>query len=477
MIRMRTFLTASSLLSLAACNLAPANIRPVAPVPSDLPQGASYPALGAGDSAVDEIGWRDFFTDPRLQGVIAQALANNRDLRIAVANVAQARAQYRVERAGLFPTIGATADATVSHGQSTFGSSSGTGASSGPSSGTNESYSINGGISSFELDLFGRQRNLSRAAFETWLASEEGRKSAQILLVSETATAWLTYAATADALAVAGETLASQQQSLKVNQRRESLGIGTGLDVTQAQTQVDSARAAVADYTTDLAQAKNALNLLAGAPVAADQLPTTLGDGDQMLTALPVGLNSDVLLRRPDVLSAEHRLRAANADIGAARAAFFPTISLTGLLGFASNALGSLFSNGLRWNAGAALSQTIFDGGARSGNLAYSEASRDVAVATYEKAIQTAFREVADALARRGTIDAKLAAQQSLADNAAKAARISQSRYANGIAAYLEPLDAQRTAYTARQALVSARLARATNMVDLYRTLGGGLKP
>ncbi len=476
MIRFRAFLTAASLFSLAACNLAPANIRPTAPVPPALPQGASYPALGAGDTAVDELGWHDFFTDARLQSVIAQALANNRDLRIAVANVAQARALYRVERAGLLPTIGASADATVSRGQSTSGFSTG-GSGTINTSGTNQNYGLNVGISAFEIDLFGRQRNLSRAAFEEWLASEEGRKSAQIAIVSETATAWLTYAATADALSVARETLASQQQSLKVNQRRESLGIGTGLDVAQAQTQVDSALAAVADYTTDLAQAKNALDLLVGAPVTADLLPPTLGAGDQTLVALPVGVDSAVLLRRPDVLAAEHRLRAANADIGAARAAFFPTISLTGLLGFASNALGSLFSNGLRWNAGAGVSQTIFDGGARSGNLAYSEASRDVAVATYEKAIQTAFREVADALARRGTIDAKLAAQQSLADNTAKAARISQSRYTGGIAGYLEPLDAQRTAYAARQALVSARLTRATNMVDLYRTLGGGLKP
>lgn len=473
MSRYRIILAAVSLGALSACNLAPKYVRPEAPVPTALPQGTAFPALMPGDGAVDAMGWQAFFTDQRLKDTIALALAGNRDLRATVANVARARALYRVERAGQFPTIGANAGGTITHNAS---ASASTGTNFG--SGTTETYSASASVSAFELDLFGRQRNQTRAAFESYLASDEGRKSAQIALVAEVANAWLTHAATADALAVARETLASQTQSLKVNQRREAMGVGTGLDVAQAQTQVDSARAAVADYETDLAQARNAIDLLAGTSVPGDLLPQTLGMGDQVLASLPVGLESGVLLRRPDVLQAEHQLRAANADIGVARAAFFPSISLTGLLGFASQSLSSLFSGDtLRWSASGSASQTLFDFGGNAANLSASKAARDAAVATYEGAIQTAFREVADALARRGTIDAKVAAQQSLADNAAKAARISQSRFANGVAGYLEPLDAQRTAYAARQALVAARLAKASNMVELYRSLGGGLMP
>ncbi|WP_225008662.1 efflux transporter outer membrane subunit [Novosphingobium percolationis] len=473
MTRVRSIPAAASLLALSACNLAPKYVQPAAPVPPALPQGAAYPALAPGDGAVDAMGWQAFFTDSRLKAVIAQALAGNRDLRATVANVERARALYRVQRAGQFPTIGASAGASVTHNST---ASASTGSNFG--SGTTESYSASASVSAFELDLFGKRRNLTRAAFESYLASDEGRKSAQIALVAEVANAWLTHAATADALAVARETLASQEQSLRVNSRREANGVGTGLDVAQAQTQVDSARAAVADYETDLAQAKNALDLLAGAPVTAENLPMTLGAGDQVLTNLPVGLESAVLLRRPDVVQAEHLLKAANADIGVARAAFFPSISLTGLLGLASQSLSSLFSgDAFRWSASGTASQTLFDFGGNAANLAASKAARDAALASYEGAIQSAFREVADALARRGTIDAKVAAQTSLADNAAKAARISQSRFANGVASYLEPLDAQRTAYAARQALVAARLARASNMVELYRSLGGGLTP
>lgn len=469
----RSVLTAASLLALSACNLAPKYVQPAAPVPPALPQGTAYPALVPGDGAVDQMGWQAFFTDPRLKATIAQALAENRDLRVTIANVERARALYRVQRAGQFPTIGANAGASVTHNSTAM---AGTGSNFG--SGTTESYNASASISAFELDLFGKQRNLTRAAFESYLASDEGRKSAQIALVAEVANAWLTYAATSDALAVARETLASQEQSLRVNARREANGVGTGLDVAQAQTQVDSARAAVADYETDLAQAKNALDLLAGAPLTADLLPTTLGTGEQVLSSLPVGLESAVLLRRPDVLQAEHLLKAANADIGVARAAFFPSISLTGLLGLASQSLSSLFSgDAFRWSASGTASQTLFDFGGNAANLAASKASRDAAVASYEGAIQSAFREVADALARRGTIDAKVAAQTSLAANSAKAAAISQSRFNNGVASYLEPLDAQRTAYSARQALVAARLAKASNMVELYRSLGGGLTP
>ncbi|MEO0031210.1 MAG: hypothetical protein RIS94_968 [Pseudomonadota bacterium] len=472
MIRLRPLLAALPAASLAACSMVPRYDQPAAPVPPALPQGPAYPALAAGETRVDTIGWQAFFTDSRLQQVIALALAQNRDLRATVARVEQARAQYRIQRAGQLPTITASAGASATHGTSTSGQVNTA------STGTTEIYSASGSVSSFELDLFGRKAALSQAAFETYLSSDEGRKSAQIALVAETATAWLTHAATADALSVARETLRSREQTLSVSGKREREGIGTALEVAQAQTQVDTARADVADYTTSLAQAKNALDLLAGAPVPVNLLPETLGAGDQLRLSLPVGLDSTVLLRRPDVLSAEHTLKAANADVGAARAALFPSISLTGLLGLASDSLSGLFDGGLfRWSASGTAAQTIFDGGAKAASLAGAKATRTAAVATYEGAIQSAFRDVADALARRGTIEAKLAAEQSLADNAAKAARISQSRFSAGIASYLEPLDAQRTAYSARQALVAARLQRATNMVTLYRVLGGGLTP
>lgn len=458
--------------ALAGCSMVPRYVQPTAPVAPSLPRGGAYPALDTGDTHVDALGWKDFFTDARLQQVIALSLAQNRDLRTSVANVAQAQAQYRVQHAGQLPTLGAIAGAGAAHGTSQ------TGGFTVGNAGTIETYSLAGSLSAFEIDLFGRRAALTQAAFESWLASDEGRKAAQIALVGEVATTWLTYGSTADALSIARDTLHSREATLSVSSKRELEGVGTALDVARAQTQVDSARADVADYTTALAQTKNALDLLVGAPVPEDLVPSTLGEGDQVRLSLPVGLDSAVLLRRPDVLSAEHRLKSANADIGAARAALFPTISLTGLLGIASSSLSTLFDGGtFRWSAAGAVNQTLFDGGSKANMLKGAKAARDAAVASYEGAIQAAFRDVADALARRGTIDAKLAAQQSLAGNAAKAARLSQSRFTAGIASYLEPLDAQRTAYAAQQALVSARAERAINMVTLYRVLGGGLTP
>jgi multidrug efflux system outer membrane protein len=450
-------------LALAGCSMVPTYVRPDAPVPPALPQGPAYPQLGTGDTAVDTLGWRDFFTDAKLTAIIAQAMEQNRDLRATVANVERARALYRVQRAGQFPSIAAGPSAGVSQ------------IGGGP---TVQSYGVSGSLSAFEIDLFGRRAALSQAQFELYLASDEGRKSAQIALVAETATAWLTYAAFADSLTIARETLHSREQTLDLNQKRERQGIGTALDVAQAQTQVDGARADVANYTTALAQSRNALELLAGSPIRADLLPTTLGAGDQTLSSLPVGLTSTILLRRPDVLAAEHQLKSTNANVGAARAAMFPTISLTGVIGLASDGLSTLFSDGaFHWNASGAATQTIFDGGAKGAALDAAKAERKSALALYEGTIQSAFRDVADALARRGTIDDQLTAQESLAANAAKAARITEARFSAGIASSLEPLDAQRTAYAARQALVSVRLERATNMVSLYRALGGGLRP
>lgn len=458
----RALLSGAAFMALGACNMAPKYVRPDLPVAPALPQGASYPTLADGDTAIESIGWQAFFTDPQLKETIALALANNRDLRSAVAAVAQARATYKVDRAALVPTITAGPSGSATRTKGTLA----------------ETYQLSGGVSSYEVDLFGKLRNTSKAAFESYLASDEGRKATQISLISETATAWLTLAADRDALAIARDTMVSRQKTFDLTRQLEANGVGTKLAVAQAQTTLDTARADVADYTTAVAQDRNALELLTGAPVPDAQLPRTLGDGGQTLASLPVGLSSDVLLRRPDVVEAEHTLKSANAKIGAARAAFFPSISLTGLLGLASGSLSGLFEGGTRyWSASGSASQTLFDGGANAGNLAYAKATRDAAVASYEKAVQTAFQEVADALARRGTIEDKVKAQESYVANAEKAAELTRSLYRNGINTFLEPLDADRTAYTARQALVSARLARATNMVTLYEVLGGGLTP
>jgi multidrug efflux system outer membrane protein len=469
---------AVSALWLAGCSMTPAYHRPAAPVPVALPQGGAYPALPAGDGAIDAVGWHDFFPDARLQRVIATALDQNRDLRAAIANVAVARAQYRVANAARLPTVTVTPAISRYHGSvGSNGYVSGNGDTTGGT--TTDAVGVSGGAAAFELDLWGRVRSLSQAALETWLASEEGRKAAQTTLVAQVASAWLTVGAQADALSVARATLASREQTLAVARNREAQGIGTTLEVAQAQVLQAGARSDVAAYQTALAQATNALQLLVGATVAPADLPTTLGNGDAVLAQLPVGLDSAVLLRRPDVLSAEHQLRAANANVGAARAALFPTISLTGLVGLASGSLGGLFdqAGAFNWGLSGSAAQTLFDGGARAGNLAAARARNAAAVAVYEKAVQAAFSDVANALARRGTIDEQLAAQQANLAAAEQAATITDARYRSGVDTWLAALDAARTAYAARQSLVATRLERATNMVTLYEVLGGGLKP
>ena len=465
------------LLALSACSMAPAWQRPALPVPASLPQGGTYPQLQTGDGAVDMIGWHDFFPDARLQRVIAQALANNRDLRVSLANVEAARAQYRITRAAQLPTVNLTPALSRYHGSiSTNAYTGGNGNSTGA---TTDAFGISGSVASFELDLWGRVRNLGQAALESWLANDEGRKAAQVALVAQVAQSWLTIGADADALSVARSTLTSREATLTLAKQREALGIGTELEIAQAQTLVATSRSDVAGSQTALAQATNALNLLVGGTVMATDLPTTLGQGEAVLANLPVGLDSTVLLRRPDVVSAEHQLRAANANIGAARAALFPTISLTTVLGLGSGSLRGLFNDGGVFNWGVAGSATgvLFDGGARRGNLAQARAKHDAAVAGYEKSVQSAFSDVANALARRGTIDEQLAAQEANVAASEKAASITQARYRTGVDTWLAALDAERTAYAARKSLVGTRLDRAINMVTLYEVLGGGLKP
>ncbi len=461
-------------LTLAGCiDLAPTYRRPAAPVPQGFPAGPAYAPPPA--SPVAAAGWREFFSDPKLKSVIEQALANNRDLRIAVANIAAARAQYHVQRAALFPTIAANASAT--YGQEPVSVISEGAVAPGQSAEFNiREYSLTAGFTAWQLDLFGKVRNLTRATQEQYFATRQARDAAQITLVGEVATDYLDLRSDRALLAIARDTLTSGEASLDLTQHRLDAGVASALDVTQAQTTVQQARFDVARLTTQVAQDRNALELVVGAPVADADLPADTSGEVVVLDRLPAAISSSVLLTRPDVLQAEDVLRGANANIGAARANFFPQISLTGSGGLTSLALSTLFrASSETWTFIPTVSQTIFDAGANRGNLALAKAQRDLDVAQYEKAIQTAFREVADALAQRGTIDEQVAAQAALTEASRQALAISTARYQRGADTYLNVLIAQRTYYAAQQTLVTTRLARSANLVTLYGALGGGL--
>ena len=480
--------------ALAGCTLAPTYVRPVGAVPASLPQGGVYPAAATDARDITKVGWRDFFTDGSLRTVIQRGLDNNQDLALAAANVLQARAQYRVSRADLVPTTSASGSATYTNnivGSSGATSGVGTGTGTGTSTGgagsvggsvgsgssNVEFYSANVGFSAFELDLFGRIRNQNKAALEQYFATEEAQRTARISLIAEIATAWLTIAQDEDQLALSQQTLAAFKQTLDLTTAQFRIGVASELESRQSETNYQAARNDIAVLRTQIARDRNALDLLVGAPVEPALLPTALGDARAAIEVLPTDLSSTVLLRRPDVLEAEHQLIAQNANIGAARAAFFPTISLTAALGTISTALGGLFGGGTGTYTGSpAVSLPLFDGGRNKGNLDYARASQQAAVATYQKTIQTAFREVADALAQRGTIDEQIAAQDARVNAAQVAARLSDARYRAGVDSFLTSLDAQRTAYTARQQLVTTRFSRGGNLVELYRSLGGGLE-
>jgi outer membrane protein, multidrug efflux system len=488
----RKLLLLATSLVLSGCNLAPDHVRPALPVPERSPQGPAYPgaANGVDAAAFAETAWQDFFVEPRLRDVIATALANNRDLRLALANVEQARAQYRVQRADLFPSLSVTASPTYQ--KSPFGAA-GAGAGVGPGAGVGTApgvgagvgtgsdpidiYSVSAGVSAWEIDLFGRVRNLSTAALQEFFAVEENRRATQTTLVAEVANAWLTMAADQDRLTAARNTARAFQQTVELTQARFRAGVASELEVRQARTSLDRANSDIANLITQVAQDQNVLNLLAGTTVPAASLPGGLPAAGATIDRLPADLPSEVLLRRPDIVAAEHRLIGANANIGAARANFFPRISLTAALGTVSLGLSNLFSKGSEnWSVSGSANLPIFDFGRNRGNLNYAKASRDAAVAQYERAVQTAFREVADALARRGTIDDQLAAQRSLVENTNASFRLSDARFRAGIEGFLNTLDSQRNLYTAEQELVNTRLIRETNAVELYRSLGGGLR-
>ena len=454
---------------LAGClSLEPTYHRPPAPVPGEIANGAG-PAVT--EAPVPQP-WRAFFGDPRLSQVIAEALVDNRDLRAAVANVAIARATYEQQRADLFPTVNASAGGT-------FGSIPAAVAAGGGAAGghINEHvFTATVGVSAYELDLFGRVRSLSKAALEQYFASQEARRSAQIALVSQVAQAWLAVGADRSLQGAAADTLKAASASRELTQAKLDHGEASQSDVDQARTLEAQARFDVARYATQIRQDRDSLELLAGTPIGDDLLPGGIDDEAKVLGALPGGVSSAVLLDRPDVVQAEDQLKAANADIGAARAAFFPQITLTGSGGVTSTALSSLFSAASEtWTFAPQVVQPIFDAGRNRAGLKLARGQRDLAQANYEKAIQTAFREVADALAQRGQIDEELAAQRALADSAADAARLADEEFRRGAASYLDVLTAQRTLYSAQQSLATTRLLQATNLVALYQALGGGL--
>ncbi|CAN7143603.1 efflux transporter outer membrane subunit [Phenylobacterium sp. LjRoot225] len=448
-------------LALCGCTLEPHYVRPVPAIPAAWPKGEAYPPAAA--EPAPTLSYRDLFKDPHLLALIDQALAGNQNLRVAMANVEVARAQYRVQRADLFPSLDAGAAAGQSRSRSTS-----TGA-----VGVQRSYQ--GDLAAaFEIDLFGRLRSLSHEAQEQYLATAAGARAARLTLVGEVAQAYLTLAADRTLLAISADTVASAARTVALTQARLEGGVAARTDLAQAQTLMEQARSDQAQLTTQVAQDRNALELLVGGRVADDLLPEAIEAVDGQLGEAPAGLDSRILLRRPDVAEAEHALRAANAQIGAARAAFFPTISLTGLAGYASPQLGGLFAGrNATWQAQSAANLPIFTGGANVAGLAGAKASREAAVANYQLAVQSAFRNVADALARRGTIDQQLAAQQALSAAAATSYQLSDARYRAGVDPYLDALVSQRTLYSARQSLTQTRLARAQNLVALYEALGG----
>ncbi len=475
MIRAAVTLLAAS--ALTACSMAPTYERPAAPVPPSWPVGDAY--LRTSEAALPIVSYRDIFRDPRLQTIIERALVNNRDLRAAAANIAIARAQYRIQRADRFPTLAASSDASVRDGASgTSATGNGTGTGGGTvvtnNSGVSDNYSIGLGVTAFELDLFGRVASLSRAALDEYFATEAAARATRLALVGDIANAWLTYASDRSLLKIAEDTAASAAQSVRLTRLRLEGGIVPRTDLRQAELVQAQANSDLAEQRTALAQDENLLRLLVGADVERTLLPDSIESAAPTLAELPAGLDSTILLRRPDVVQAEYSLQAANARVGAARAALFPRISLTGIVGLASGALGGLFSGGaFNWNAGAGVDYNIFDGGAARGGVAQSRAQRDLALANYERAIQTAFREVSDGLARRGTIADQERAQVNLVASAQDNYTLSNARYRGGIDTFLQSLDAQRSLYSVQRSLVATRLVRAQNLVTLYRTLGG----
>ena len=453
-------------LGAAGCTMEPRYRRPDAPIPGQWPASVAS-AQGQTDAApaAAALAWRDFITDAKLRQVVELALQNNRDLRAAALNVELARALYGIQRDSLFPSITAQGSGGKQRASAEL--------TEGSRPRTTESYSTSIGALSWEVDFFGRVRSFNKEAWQKYQATKEARRSAQTLLVSNLVAAYLNLAANRDALALAQDTLRAQEDSYRLVSRQYEAGVATELDLRQAQAPLETARASAAQYTRLLAQAENALNLLAGTTVPADLLPDGLAQVADF-KEIAAGLPSAVLLDRPDVMQAEATLKAANADLGVARAAFFPRIALTGTVGSASRELNGLFDGGTgTWSFLPSVSMPIFDARTWTAHRA-AQVQRKMAVTQYEKAIQSAFREVADALATRATIGEQLASQQRLVEALAESNRLAAARFEKGVDSYLVSLDAQRSLFAAQQGLVSLRQAALVSRVQLYAALGGG---
>jgi multidrug efflux system outer membrane protein len=451
---------------LSGCSMAPVYQRPAAPVAGEFPLNS---ATADARSAVDT-GWREFFADERLQRLIATALENNRDLRTAALRIEEARAAYNIQRAdrvpnlnvGLSGTRGRTPGFATPSGQAVV----------------SERYDANLSMSAFELDFFGRVRSLSDAALASYLASDEARQAAQISIVAEVAKAYFTERSYAEQYALAQRTYEARRRTYELTQQRVEVGASSRLDLRSNETLMETARASALALARQRAQAENALTLLVGAPPSQAASGAMASDAQiDAMSAVPAGLPSDLLARRPDIRAAEQRLKMANANIGAARAAFFPRISLTAAIGSASPEFSGLFDGGNgTWSFVPQLTLPIFQGGRNVANLNLAEVRKNIAVTDYERSIQIAFREVSDALAARTFLGEQVAAQRAIQDSQADRLRLLQLRFDNGVASSLDVLDAQRELFNAEQQLVQARLLRTTSAIDLYRSLGGGLK-
>ncbi len=500
---MRPALALSASMLLAGCSLAPDFLRPSPPVAHDYPDNAAYHSKLAAKPpnlslVADKIGWREFFTDPALRRLLDVALRSSRDLRTATIDVAQARANFQLQRASLFPSLNVTGNATyeglsdsslfsTSTGSSSSGTtgSSGTGSGSGVGSttstptglsgGTLREYTISAGTTSYEVDLFGRIRNLTRQQFEKYLAQEENQRAVALTVIGNVATNYITWLSDQALLKVTDDTLRAQTDSLRLTQAEFDHGATTLLVLRQAQTSVATARANQAQYTRAVAQDENELVLLLGAPIPADLPPPSKLGTQTLMADLSPGLPSDLLTRRPDIMKAEHTLRGDYADIGAARAAFFPQLTLTGTGGLSSLQFNKLFTPGsLTWTFAPQLSIPIFTWGQNQANLDLAKIQRDLDVVSYEQAIQTAFHDVANALTARATYRDQALAQQQDVDAAADYYRLAMMRFRAGVDTYLTALDAQRTLYAAQQSLLTAQEAQLQNLVTMYQALGGG---
>lgn len=475
--RLPQLLVLSAAALAAGCSMAPKYERPAAPIATDWPGlrlarslavAPVTPSAAVQTTAAADIEWQSFFSDPKLRQLIEVALRNNRDLRIAVLNIEQARAQFRIQRADQFPTVGLAATGTRQPNANGNGSISSV-------------YTAGLAMTSYEIDFFGRVASLKDAALAQYLATEEGRKTTQISLIAAVATTWLSLLADEELLTITQQTLATREESFKLSQLRFDNGATSELDLRQAESLTEAARVSLAQLQRQRALDENLLTLLLGQPLTGE-LATALPAGQALADAplmvdVPAGLPSDLLTKRPDIRQAEQQLLAANANIGAARAAFFPNITLTASAGSVSNHLSGLFESGTYgWTLAPQLFLPLFDAGRNRAGLDSANAGRDIAVAQYEKAIQTAFREVADALAGRATLGEQLRAQQAQANAEATRFKLSDLRYQNGIASQLDLLDAQRSLFSARQAVVQTRLLQLQNQVTLYKTLGGGWK-